>query len=480
MGHKSATGPLPPVRGKIPPVSTAPSGFLRVAAACPPVRVADPGRTRTRRSSSVANAAEQKAPGAGAARAGARRLHLRRPVLQPVDAGGGCRARARRRCWQRPAHADGDRASGCRCCGRPAVQRRRGDPGGRSCWASCRRPTCPATRSTTRSAGSPPRATRPAARCACAGHEAPFGTDLLFRAGEAAVAFGVEICEDLWSPVPPSSSRHAVAGATRDPEPLRQQRDGRQGRLPPRAGARSSRGGTLCGYVYANAGVHESTTDVVFGGQLLIAENATLLAEGERFARDGELVVSEIDVERLTVERARQTSFADGHATSGPATAASALAPDGVPPPPPGARDRPAPVRAHGPARRSTPAATRCSRSRRRGSPPARARRRRRVVLGLSGGLDSTLALLVCVRTFDLLGLPRAGIHAVTLPGPGTPPRTLATARGAWPRPTAPRCARSTSGRRLRAATDATSASIRTTAAATPTRTCRPASAPRS
>ena len=185
-------------------------------------------------------------------------------------------------------------------------------------------------------------------------------------------------------------------------------------------------GRTLSAYVYANDGVHESTTDVVFGGQLLVAENAMLLAEGERFAREGDLLVTDVDVERLLVERMRQTSFDDAvHALARSPTARIAAGrrsrrrsrtgccarwtrTPSCPPTPP----------------RSTSAAARSSPSRPRAWPsgwstPACAR----CTLGLSGGLDSTLALLVVDRTFDLLGLPREGILAVTMPGFGTTSR---------------------------------------------------------
>jgi NAD+ synthase (glutamine-hydrolysing) len=193
---------------------------------------------------------------------------------------------------------------------------------------------------------------------------------------------------------------------------------------------RQQSGRTLSAYVYANAGVHESTTDLVFGGHLLVAENGALLAEGERFRRDGDLVVADVDVERLRVERVRQTSFADPVHGGGAAYRTVALSP--VPPPRPHRLVRtvdPHPFVPVDPA-------TRDERCREVFSiqTAGLARRlehvgARRVVLGLSGGLDSTLALLVCARTLDLLDLPRAGILAVTMPGFGTTARTLDSAR---------------------------------------------------
>src|SRR5207244_6871215 len=127
---------------------------------------------------------------------------------------------------------------------------------------------------------------------------------------EPGVALGVEICEDLWAAVPPSSF-HAVAGATVILNPSA------SNELVAKAEYRRElvkvqSGRAIAAYVYANAGVPESTTDVVFGGHLVIAENATVLAESERFRREGELVVTDVDTERLLVERVRQTSFAEG------------------------------------------------------------------------------------------------------------------------------------------------------------------------
>jgi NAD+ synthase (glutamine-hydrolysing) len=190
----------------------------------------------------------------------------------------------------------------------------------------------------------------------------------------------------------------------------------------------SARG--LCGYVYANCGVHESTTDVVFGGQLLVAENGTLLAEGERFRRQGDLVVTDVDTERLQVERARQTSFVDAvHGLVGPYRTAELQE---IPPPKPHRLLRaidPTPFVPGDPSRldercQEVFAIQTAGLARR-----LEHTRLARVTLGLSGGLDSTLALLVCVRAFDLLGLPRSGVHTITMPGFGTTGRTLENAR---------------------------------------------------
>ena len=137
----------------------------------------------------------------------------------------------------------------------------------------------------------------------------PFGTDLLFHAdGEPDVIVGVEICEDLWVPIPPSSFQ-ALAGAnlllnlSASNEVIgkaayrRQLVAGQSGRC-------------IAGYVYASCGVRESTTDLVFGGHCLIAENGTLLAESERFRRDEQLLVADVDLDRLRGDRLRTTTFA--------------------------------------------------------------------------------------------------------------------------------------------------------------------------
>ena len=141
-------------------------------------------------------------------------------------------------------------------------------------------------------------------------HMVPFGNDLIFELPtEPDVSVAVEICEDLWAPLPPTTL-HAVAGATlllnlsASNETISKAAFRRE--LVKQHSAR-----TVSAYAYANAGVHESTTDTVFAGQLLIAENGELLAENPRFERDGELLVSDVDLERLRVRRSRLTSFAD-------------------------------------------------------------------------------------------------------------------------------------------------------------------------
>src|SRR6185436_2868222 len=261
------------------------------------------------------------------------------------------------------------------------------------------------------------------------GGTVPFGTDLLFTLeSEPGVTLGVEICEDLWAAVPPSSF-HAVAGATVILNPSA------SNELVAKAEYRRElvkvqSGRTIAAYVYANAGVHESTTDVVFGGQLLVAENGVLLAEGERFKRDGDLLVTDVDTERLLVERGRQTSFAEGVHALARAHRRIALQP--VPAPRPHRLVRRVEVHPFVPDDPAT-LDDRCGEifSIQTAGLARRLEHTRvkRAVLGLSGGLDSTLALLVAVRTLDLLGRPRDGVLSVTMPGFGTTPRTLQNAR---------------------------------------------------
>src|SRR5262249_10327845 len=136
----------------------------------------------------------------------------------------------------------------------------------------------------------------------------PFGTDLLFQAGDVeGLRIGAEICEDLWMPVPPSSNQ-ALNGATvllnlsASNEVIGKAAYRRQL-------VASQSGRCIAAYMYASCGVWESTTDVVFGGHCLIAENGTLLAESSRFQREETLLTMEVDIHRLRSERVRTNSF---------------------------------------------------------------------------------------------------------------------------------------------------------------------------
>ena len=256
----------------------------------------------------------------------------------------------------------------------------------------------------------------------------PIGTDLLFRAREVPdLVIGVEICEDLWGPLPPSSFQvlhgaHLVANLSASNE-LVGKADYRRSLVA----QQSARG--ICAYIYASCGVGESTQDVVFGGHAMVAEDGALLGESRRFARDGDLLVTDVDIEHLRLDRERTTSFGDSvHAF--PAMAWRTVDVD-VPPyagPPLRRVVDPTPFIPTDDAERNrrteevisiqtSGLATRLSHS---GID--------HLVVGLSGGLDSTLALLVAVRAFDALDLPRTQIFAFTMPGFGTSSRTRGNA----------------------------------------------------
>ena len=248
------------------------------------------------------------------------------------------------------------------------------------------------------------------------GQRVRFGSDLLFEVH--GTRFGVEICEDLWVPAPPSSDM-ALAGATlifnqsATPEIL-----GKHTYLRSLIKQQSAR--ALCGYVYSSAGVGESSTDLVFTGNGIIAENGKIIASRKRFVREARLTVADIDVEHIFNERRRHTSFINLD------NRFDVIKIDI--PQPKSELERvvnPTPfipedlnegcaeaftIQSAGLAQRL--AHIGCN----------------KVVLGISGGLDSTLALLVTVATFDLLGLDRKGIIGVTMPGFGTTDRTYQNA----------------------------------------------------
>lgn len=259
------------------------------------------------------------------------------------------------------------------------------------------------------------------------GTRVPAGADLVFRVeGDQNLALGFEICEDLWVPVPPSV-RLAQAGATVLAN-LSASNEGIGKADYRRELVKQHSGRTLSAYVFANVGVHESTTDLVFGGHLLAAENGVLLAENRRFRREAELMVTDVDVERVSVERLRQKTFAEG---AGGRLDTRTVVLD------PMARPRSTRLLRRIDPHPFVP-----------GDPDTLARRcaeifeiqtaglarrwehteSKNLVLGVSGGLDSALALIVASRTCGLLGRSRKSILAVTMPGFGTTRRTRALA----------------------------------------------------
>ncbi len=234
------------------------------------------------------------------------------------------------------------------------------------------------------------------------------------------LVIGVEICEDLWAPAPPSV-RLAAEGATLILNLSAS--DEVAGKADYRRQLVTSQSGRLvCGYIYADAGEGESSTDLVFTGHNMIAENGTLLAEG-RFSTG--LTISEIDVQRLTYERQRMNTYAsppgDGYTFSDyckfereETTLTRPVSPTPFIPADTGAREQRCEeiltIAALGLKKRLEHTNAACA------------------VVGLSGGLDSTLAILIAAKAFDLLGRDRQGILAVTMPCFGTTRRTRSNA----------------------------------------------------
>ena len=235
-----------------------------------------------------------------------------------------------------------------------------------------------------------------------------------------AICLGIEICEDVWAPIPPSNNL-TMAGAdiilnlSASDELI-----GKHQYLRSLVAQQSAR--TICGYVYSSCGFGESTQDVVYGGNAMIFENGIMLIEGNRFSFQPQLQTAQIDVERLRTERRANSTFKtaqrNGHARrvdaklpleQHPFTLERAIDPHPFIPSDKDMADTCEEIlniQTAGLAKRLVHA--NCQ----------------HVVVGISGGLDSTLALLVCARTFDKLGYDRKGIVGVTMPGFGTSDRT--------------------------------------------------------
>lgn len=252
------------------------------------------------------------------------------------------------------------------------------------------------------------------------GQLAPVSSSLLFDTPD--VCFGVEICEDLWSVIPPSS-KLALKGAevlinlSADNEGIAKHNYVRS--LICQQSARC-----IAAYIFSSCGFGESTTDVVFAGNGLIYENGALLAESKRFSLEEQLIITEIDVERLRTERRINTTFSANsgdykdmdciHVTteitnSRPLNLTRKV--EALPFVPQGKTlnercEEIFEIQVSGLAKRIVHTQSKTA------------------VIGISGGLDSTLALLVCVKTFDKLGLSREGILGITMPGFGTTDRT--------------------------------------------------------
>ena len=250
--------------------------------------------------------------------------------------------------------------------------------------------------------------------------DVPFGVDLIFTCGN--LKFGFEICEDLWVTIPPSSNLSLmganIIGNLSASNELVSKADYRRSLIQ----NQSAR--CMCAYIYSSTGVHESSTDLLFSGHLLIGENGGILNENERFQRDNEVIYSIIDVFKLNAERMKNLSFRDSSRMR---------------------RDTPRNIKFKFSDTNITnfdryidkhpfvpsnelEREIRCREIFNIQS-SALAKRfehvgLKKAVIGISGGLDSTLALLVIVNTFKMLNLPMKNIVTITMPGFGTTDRT--------------------------------------------------------
>jgi NAD+ synthase (glutamine-hydrolysing) len=266
------------------------------------------------------------------------------------------------------------------------------------------------------------------------GGRVPFGADLVFRCTDLpGFAVYVEICEDVWTPIPPSTYG-AMAGATvllnLSASNITVGKADYRRNL---CAAQSAR--TISAYLYTAAGLGESTTDLAWDGQAMIYENGDMLVEAERFASDEQLLVTDIDLDRIMSDRATTSNYGDSihdhrDALRSMRTVEFELGDELLEDERPLCREL---------TRFPYVPADLIGRNERceevyniqvRGlETRLRATGFEKVVIGVSGGLDSTHALIVCARVMDRLGLPRENVLAYTLPGFATGSRTLASAR---------------------------------------------------
>ena len=252
----------------------------------------------------------------------------------------------------------------------------------------------------------------------------PFGRNLVLQSEE--FSFGIEICEDLWTPIPPSSIL-ALSGAqiifnlSASNELI-----GKHNYLIDLIKQQSAR--TISGYVYSSAGFGESSTDVVYAGNAIVAENGAILAKSERFMTESQIVYADMDIERISGDRQKNSTFKQGISPLNSTIQSRYI-------------DVDCPIIETELSRRFSPTpfvpsyekmeenceeifniqiAGLATRLHHTGL--------KTMVLGISGGLDSTLALLVCAKTCDKLGIDRSNIIGVTMPGFGTTNRTYTNA----------------------------------------------------
>ena len=248
----------------------------------------------------------------------------------------------------------------------------------------------------------------------------PFGTNLLFSCDD--FTFGVEICEDLWVTIPPSSYLALmganIIGNLSASNELVSKADYRRA-LVQNQSARS-----MCGYIYSSSGVHESSTDLLFSGHLIITENGATLCENERFQRESEIIYSIIDLFKLKAERLKNLSFRDSSKILYTEPQIINFSYDNTE-----ILDFNRYIDKH-PFVPSNEALRneRCKEIFNIQSSALAKRfehtKSQKAVVGISGGLDSTLALLVIVKTFKLLNFPMKNIVTITMPGFGTTDRT--------------------------------------------------------
>lgn len=253
----------------------------------------------------------------------------------------------------------------------------------------------------------------------------PIGTDLIFSDG-GDFTFGVEVCEDLWAVLPPSS-RLALLGARVVFNPCASTELAGKAQYRRQLVALQS-GSCLCAYALASAGVGESTQDVVYSGHSLIAENGRIVAENQRFVRESNIIFADVDLRRLAAARMSESSYNENRLPEEWRSVRRIP----VKPQPAECDLRYARVDKRPFLPSPEQAAERCEDilniqaaglAKRIGHTHAKS-----LVIGVSGGLDSSLALLVCAKACQLLGLPPGFIHAVTMPGFGTTNRTYTNA----------------------------------------------------
>jgi NAD+ synthase (glutamine-hydrolysing) len=264
------------------------------------------------------------------------------------------------------------------------------------------------------------------------GHRVPFGSNLLFAARDfPELVVHIEVCEDLWVPIPPSSYG-ALAGATVLANLSASNITVGKGDYR-RLLAASQSGRAIAAYVYTAAGLGESTTDLAWDGQAAIFENGELLAEAERFADPEQLIAADVDLDRIVQNRAAMSSYGDAihdhrRRLGRMRTIGFEL----------GVGDREVPLRraierfpyVPAEAARRTERCAEVYHIQVQGlQTRLRATGIEKVVIGVSGGLDSTHALVVCVQALERLGLPRTNVLAYTMPGFATSEKTLENAR---------------------------------------------------